>query len=162
MGTIEKDDAFARVARHKKIIELIQEYAIDTQKDLAGRLLKAGFPVTQATVSRDIKALKLTKVTLKDGGSRYCLIEDPKAQSQIKYTRVLQDSVTSIAVGQNLVVIHTVPGMAMGAATALDCLSYRAILGCIAGDDTIFCACSSHEDAKAVAKRLEQVAGVKQ
>ena len=147
----------SRSARHEKIVELILKHPIDTQEELAARLEQEGFVVTQATVSRDIRALKLTKVARKEGGSRYALFEEPVNQDFERLARILRDAVTKIHVGQNLVVIHTVPGMAMGAATALDYLSWKAILGCIAGDDTVFCACLSNKDAELVALRLGQI-----
>ncbi len=148
-----------KTQRHEKIKELIRQYPIDTQEELALRLQKAGFEVTQATVSRDVKSLKLTKVTLKDGGSRYAVLEDPMVQSRNKFQRVLEDAVTGLCVAQNLVVVKTVPGMAMGAATSLDSLAWKEILGCVAGDDTIFCACPSKKEAQEVALRLEQLVG---
>ena len=109
-----------KVARHEKIIELIRQYDIDTQEELAARLNEAGFKVTQATVSRDIRALKMTKVAGKDGKSHYAILSGSSAELGDKYTRVLHDALTSIDVGQNMIVIRTVPGMAMGVAAALD------------------------------------------
>ena len=126
-----------KVARHEKIIELIHQYDIDTQEELASRLNEAGFKVTQATVSRDIRALKLTKVAGKDGKSRYAIINNESGSLGEKYTRVLEDTLLSIDVGQNIIVIKTVSGMAMGVAAALDALKWPEILGCIAGDDTV-------------------------
>ena len=140
-----------KLARHEKIIELIKEYDIDTQEELAARLNEAGFKVTQATVSRDIRALKMTKVAGKDGKSRYAILQDTQPGLGDQYTRVLNDAVVSIEVGQNLVVIKTVTGMAMGVATALE------ILGCIAGDDTIMCACKSSELAEGVMEKLGSI-----
>ena len=87
-------------ARHEKIIELIQQHDIDTQEELAARLNSAGFKVTQATVSRDIRALKLTKVAGKDGKSRYAVLSGASVELGDKYTRVLHDALTSIDVGQ--------------------------------------------------------------
>ena len=107
-----------KVARHEKIIELIQKYDIDTQEELAARLNDAGFKVTQATVSRDIRALKMTKVAGKDGKVRYAVLQDNSQELGDKYTRVLQDALLSVDVGQNIIVVKTVPGMAMGVATA--------------------------------------------
>ena len=97
-------------ARHEKIIELIQQHDIDTQEELAARLNSAGFKVTQATVSRDIRALKLTKVAGKDGKSRYAVLSGASVELGDKYTRVLHDALTSIDVGQNMIVIRSVPG----------------------------------------------------
>ena len=154
-----------KLARHEKIIELIKEYDIDTQEELAGIIgvsrqaisNEAGFKVTQATVSRDIRALKMTKVAGKDGKSRYAILQDTQPGLGDQYTRVLNDAVVSIEVGQNLVVIKTVTGMAMGVATALDALKWPEILGCIAGDDTIMCACKSSELAEGVMEKLGSI-----
>ena len=146
-----------KVARHEKIIELIQQHDIDTQEELAARLNEAGFKVTQATVSRDIRALKMTKVAGKDGKSHYAILKDAAPELGDKYTRVLRDAVISIDVGQNLVVVKTVPGMAMGVAAALDALAWPEILGCIAGDDTIMCACRSSDLALGVMEKLHNI-----
>ena len=143
-----------KLARHEKIIELIKVYDIDTQEELAARLNEAGFKVTQATVSRDIRALKMTKVAGKDGKSRYAILQDTQPGLGDQYTRVLNDAVVSIEVGQNLVVIKTVTGMAMGVATALDALKWPEILGCIAGDDTIMCVVKTSEQAPGVVQKL--------
>ena len=130
-----------KVARHEKIIELIRQYDIDTQEELAARLNEAGFKVTQATVSRDIRALKMTKVAGKDGKSHYAI----------------HDALTSIDVGQNMIVIRTVPGMAMGVAAALDALKWKEILGSIAGDDTVMCVARDGEQAQTAARKLKGI-----
>ena len=132
-----------KVARHEKIIELIHQYDIDTQEELASRLNEAGFKVTQATVSRDIRALKLTKVAGKDGKSRYAIINNESGSLGAKYTRVLEDTLLSIDVGQNIIVIKTVSGM-----------KWPEILGCIAGDDTIMCAAKNADMALGAAEKL--------
>ena len=144
-------------ARHEKIIELIQEYDIDTQEELAARLNEAGFKVTQATVSRDIRALQLMKVAGKDGNSRYAILTEPSVELGDKYTRILQDTLTSLDVGQNMLVIRTVPGMAMGVAAALDALKWKEILGSIAGDDTVMCVARDAEQAEIVAEKLKGI-----
>lgn len=146
-----------KVARHEKIIELIQQYDIDTQEELAARLNEAGFKVTQATVSRDIRALKMTKVAGKDGKSRYAILQDSPVSLGDKYTRVLHDAVTTIDVGQNMLVIKTVPGMAMGVGAAIDALKWSEILGSIAGDDTVMCVAGTSEQATAAAERLKGI-----
>lgn len=146
-----------KVARHEKIIELIHQYDIDTQEELAAKLNEAGFKVTQATVSRDIRALKMTKVAGKDGKSRYAILEDSPSSLSDKYTRVLHDALTSIDVGQNMIVIKTVPGMAMGVAAALDALKWPEILGSIAGDDTVMCAARTSEQAQAARDKLKSI-----
>ena len=146
-----------KVARHEKIKELIRQYDIDTQEELAARLNEAGFKVTQATVSRDIRALKMTKVADGEGRSRYAILQELPSGLGDKYTRVLHDALLTIDQGQNLVVIRTVPGMAMGVAAALDALEWEEILGCIAGDDTVMCAARTTEEASGVVKRLKGI-----
>ena len=125
-----------KVARHEKIIELIRQYEIDTQEELAARLNEAGFKVTQATVSRDILE-EHTPDVLSD-----------------KYSRVLKDAVIAMNIGQNIVVVKTIPGMAMAAAAALDAMKWPEILGCIAGDDTIMCVVKTSEQAPGVVQKL--------
>ena len=146
-----------KTARQDKIIELIQNHQIETQEELASRLSEAGFSVTQATVSRDIRALNLTKLPGTDGKSYYAMLSRDHLAGQDKYLRVLTDTVLTIAVGQNILVIRTAPGMAMGAATALDALSWQEVLGSIAGDDTIMCACASSAEAQTVMHRLKKL-----
>ena len=146
-----------KVARHEKIKELIQQYDIDTQEEPASRLNEAGFKVTQATVSRDIRALKMMKVTGKDGKSRYVILQELPTEMGEKYTRVLHDALLTIDQGQNILVIRTVPGMAMGVAAALDALNWEEILGSIAGDDTVMCVARTLEEASSVAERLKSI-----
>ena len=143
-----------KTKRQTKMLELIKKHDIETQEELSDYLQKEGYQVTQATVSRDIRALKMTKVAGKDGKSRYAILQDTQPGLGDQYTRVLNDAIVSIDVGQNLVVIKTVTGMAMGVATALDALKWPEILGCIAGDDTIMCACKSTELAEGVMEKL--------
>jgi len=141
-------------ARHEKIIELIRKYNIDTQEELASRLNESGFKVTQATISRDIRALNMTKVTGKDGKSRYAILESSSEGAGDKYSRVMRDAIVSADAARNLVVIRTVPGMAMGVAAALDAMKWPEILGSIAGDDTIMCALRTDDEAETVTERV--------
>lgn len=147
-----------KLARHEKIIELIKEYDIDTQEELAARLNEAGFKVTQATVSRDIRALKMTKVAGRNGKSRYAILEEhtPDLLSD-KYARVLKEAVVSMNIGQNIIVVKTISGMAMAAAAALDSMKWPEILGCIAGDDTIICVVKTSEQAPGVVQKLSGI-----
>ena len=143
--------------RQKKIIELIQTYAIDTQEELAQKLRDAGFDVTQATVSRDIRKLKITKAVDRDGKQRYAISEDEEHHAA-KYSRVFKESFVDVQNEGNMVVIHTFSGMAMATATSLDKMKLQGLLGCIAGDDTIFCVCKTEEDAAALAKTIKELA----
>ncbi len=146
-----------KTERHEKILEIIGQYDVDTQEELAARLKEAGFKVTQATVSRDIRALKITKVTGKDGRSRYAVLQDDSAELGDRYTRVLREALTSIDVGQNMLVIKTMPGMAMGVAAALDAMKWEEILGSIAGDDTVMCVAGTAGQAEETARRLREI-----
>ena len=130
-------------SRQSKILELIDQYEIETQEDLAGCLMEAGFPVTQATISRDIRELALTKVSGRNGKPKYAVTDyggTPPPVYLDRYTRVLQDGIVSIVQADNLVVIRTVSGMAMAVAAAVDALGIEEIAGSIAGDDTVMCA----------------------
>ena len=146
-----------KTGRHSKIIELIGKYEIETQEELANLLIEAGFQVTQATVSRDIRELKLTKVTTEDGKQKYAAISNNESVVTDKYIRVLCDGLVSMDMAQNILVIKTVSGMAMAVAAALDSLHLDGVLGCIAGDDTIMCAIRTIEDTEHVMERLRRL-----
>lgn len=140
--------------RHNKIIELIQKYDVETQEELAGRLRDAGFSVTQATVSRDIRELKLSKVPTSGGGQKYVVLKQDDGNMGDKYIRVLHDAFVSVEAAQNILVLKTVSGMAMAAAAALDALKFPEIVGCIAGDDTIFVAAHTLEEAQNLVEKI--------
>lgn len=143
--------------RHAKIIELVNKYEIETQDDLASRLNKAGFNVTQATVSRDIRELKLSKVPVPGGRQKYVVIAGQESQVSDKYTRVLKDGFVSRGFATNLIVIKTVTGMAMAVATAIDNMNIPGIVGCIAGDDTIMCAIHSEAETHEVMELIDKI-----
>ncbi|MDF2539992.1 MAG: argR [Herbinix sp.] len=146
-----------KISRQSKIIELINKYDIETQEELADRLMKDGYNVTQATVSRDIRELKLTKVAVDGGRQKYIVLQKTEPGMSEKYTRVLRDAFISMDMAQNILVIKTVSGMAMAVAAALDALRINSIVGCIAGDDTIMCAIRTKEDTIAVMERLNRL-----
>ena len=145
-----------KVKRQSKIIELISRYEIETQEELADYLNKAGYRVTQATVSRDIRELKLTKVQSESGKQRYVALQHQGPFSD-KYIRVLKDGFVSMDIAQNILVIKTVSGMAMAVAAALDAIHFHEIVGCIAGDDTILCAVRSTEDNVQVMDKIRRL-----
>lgn len=145
-------------SRHEKIIELVREKQIETQEELAALLQASGYKVTQATVSRDIKDLKLTKVSRDGKRPVYQLMtEKEEDERQGKYTRVLKDAFVSMDIGGNLLVIRTVSGMAMAVGAAIDGLKYEKILGCVAGDDTLMCAVKTAEDALMIMEKLRKI-----
>ena len=134
--------------RHDKIIELINSHEVETQEQLASLLKEAGYDVTQATVSRDIRQMKLTKQVTPDGRQKYVYTTaDPEVMHD-KYVSVIKAGYVSMDVAGNLLVIRTVSGMAMAVAAAIDALDMPEIIGCIAGDDTIFVAMKSEEIAR--------------
>lgn len=145
-----------KLERHSKIVELIGKYEIETQEELAEYLNQAGFAVTQATVSRDIRELKLTKVQSESGKQRYVVLQNQSSFSD-KYIRILRDGYMSMDMAQNILVIKTVSGMAMAVAAALDALHFSEIVGCIAGDDTIMCAVRSADDTILVMDKLKKL-----
>ena len=146
-----------KLKRHTKILELIHEYEIETQEELAQRLEEAGFKVTQATVSRDIRELCLTKVANKKGRSIYAVLQGQNPNLSEKYSRVLRDAFVSMDTAQNILVIKTVPGMAMGVAAALDELKFSEIIGSIAGDDTVMSVIKTADQSLLVMEKLRKI-----
>ena len=145
--------------RRAKVIELIGKYQIETQDELAAKLEEAGFPVTQATISRDIRELKLTKVSVDGVHQRYTHLQEKEADLSFKYVRVLQDGFLSMDPAENLLVIKTLSGMAMAVAAALDNLEVSGIVGSIAGDDTVMCAVQSVGEVPEVMNRIMRLLG---
>ncbi len=145
-----------KTKRHSKIVELINAFDIETQEELAQKLEESGFVVTQATVSRDIRDLKLSKVILGDGRQKYSLMPKQDGISE-KYVRILREAFVSMDMAQNILVVKTVSGMAMAAAAALDSMQMSEIVGCIAGDDTIMAAIRSTDDTVVVMERIRKL-----
>lgn len=143
-----------KIKRHNKIIELISNNEIETQEELADMLMEEGHNVTQATVSRDIRELKLSKVSTEDGKQKYAILNNFDIEMSEKYIRVLKDGYVAMEPAQNIIVIRTVTGMGMAVATAIDILEISGIVGCIAGDDTVFCAIKSDDKIQDVMEKL--------
>ena len=144
-------------SRHDKIIEIIARNDVETQEQLASLLKEAGYDVTQATVSRDIRQMKLSKQVTEDGKQKYVYSTADSEAMQDKYVSVLKAGYVSMEVAQNLLVIKTVSGMAMALATAIDALDIPEVIGCIAGDDTSFVAIRSYEEALVVRDRFSEM-----
>lgn len=140
--------------RHRKIVEIIEKYDVETQEELAGYLKEAGLKVTQATVSRDIRELKLSKIPSGTGKQKYVVLKQDESFLGDKYIRVLRDGFTSMDMAQNILVVKTVSGMAMAVAAALDALKFPEVVGCIAGDDTIMVAVRTVEDTQALMDKI--------
>lgn len=146
-----------RINRHLKILEIITKENIETQQELAEKLVIAGFSVTQATVSRDIRELKLTKITNYEGKQIYTALPAVANEMNENLIRVFIDSVISIEFGGNIIVIKTHEGMAMAVAVSLDKMNNTEILGTIAGDDTIFCVLKTNADSVNLKKKLDDI-----
>jgi len=127
--------------RHAVVVDLINKYEIETQEELAEYLRREGFDVTQATVSRDIRELHLSKIAIGNGRQKYIISQQGEDNNLgNKYVRVLREGFLSVQMAQNILVIKTEQGMAMAVAAALDSMECHEIVGSIAGDDTIMCA----------------------
>ena len=142
-----------KTTRQAKILELIQKKDVETQEELSAYLEKEGFQVTQATVSRDIRELKLTKISTDNGRQKYAVITDADSNMMEKYARVLREGFLSVDAAENIVVIKTVSGMA----GAVDAMRMQEIVGSLAGDDTILCVIRTSDDAVHIMKKLRKI-----
>jgi transcriptional regulator of arginine metabolism len=133
--------------RHIKILSIIQDRQIHTQEELADALIAEGYNVTQATVSRDIKDLKLIKETNNEGKAIYKAGRNNSEVISERLITVLRQSYIGSDVAQNILVVKTLPGMAQAAASAIDAYDFKNLVGTIAGDDTVFIAMKTIDDA---------------
>lgn len=143
--------------RHAKILDIITEYPIETQDELLTRLKNEGYKATQATISRDIKDLRLVKTLGSDGKYRYVSASKNSTDIRSNFSSLFASSVNSIDFAQNIVVIKTLSGMAQAVCAALDSNDYKAVVGTIAGDDTIFIACRSSQLAVNLTEELKKL-----
>ena len=146
-----------KTRRQSKILELIQKNDIETQEELSAYLVKEGYKVTHATVSRDIREMKLTKVALSNGRQKYVALNDAREDMSEKYVRVFRDGFVSMDMAQNILVIKTVSGMASAVCAAIDAMQIHEIVGSIAGDDTIMCAIRTVDDTVSIMKKLRKI-----
>ena len=143
--------------RHARILELVSKYEIETQEDMMTRLLADGFKVTQATVSRDLKELKLTKTLTARGTYRYAVNTARQHTGSVKLNNAMVDSIIQVDYSLNNVVIKTYPGLANAVASGVDALNMHSILGCVAGDDTIIIVTRDEESSKEISQTLTQL-----
>ncbi len=146
-----------KIERQAKILELIVKNEIGTQEELTAKLEEAGFNATQATVSRDIREMKLTKVADGAGKLRYVAFRSTEDDMNEKYIRIFLDGFISMDNAGNILVVKTVSGMAMAVAAALDHMDFPEIVGSIAGDDTIMCAIRSLDDTVSLMGKLKKL-----
>ncbi len=146
--------------RHGKILELVEQYHIDTQEELLRRLREAGFDVTQATVSRDMKELRLVKTLSPDGRYQYSAAgQEPAKEPASKFLPLLSTSVRSVDNAMNLVIMKTPPGMAPAVCAAMDAMAWDGLVGTLAGDDTLFLACKDEASALRMVEKTKKMIG---
>jgi transcriptional regulator of arginine metabolism len=146
-----------KYSRHAKILELIEKYQIETQEELAEKLREHGMDVTQATVSRDIKELRLIKVMADEGRYKYASIAQNDGNISNKLLTVFTESFVSCDYANNIVVVKTLPGMAQASASAIDALKWTEIIGSIAGDDTIMIICRAEKIAEELVDKFNRM-----
>ena len=146
-----------KVDRHSKILQILENNIVETQEDLTELLSQNGIDVTQATVSRDIRELKLIKVLTDSGQYKYAPYNTDSVSLDSKIVTIFAEAVLTIDYAGNFVCIHTITGMANAAAVAIDSLKYPEILGCVAGDDTIFILVRSEEQAVKLVKYFRDI-----
>lgn len=146
-----------KVIRHAKILELISSRDIETQEDLAKELQNGGILVTQATVSRDIKELKLIKVSGASGKYKYAQVSPTESFLSNKLVNIFSQTVLNIDMVDKFVVIKTISGSGSAAAEAIDSLNFEEIVGTVAGDNTIFVLARSPEKGKELYLKLKKM-----
>jgi len=149
-----------KIARHSKIIEIIQTKEVETQEQLAEELRSKGFDITQATVSRDIKELKLIKVMNSHGTHKYATIAPEDIFLSNKLVNIFCQTVLYVDHVDNFIVLKTISGSAPAAAEALDSLKFNGIVGTIAGDNTVFILARKEEDTKEIVQRIKKMINV--
>lgn len=140
--------------RQEKIIEIIENQVVETQEALQEKLRECGFDVTQATVSRDIKELRLTKVSARGNRYKYAVLDSDDPKQAAKFVFIMKETILSVQCAQNMLVIKTFSGMAQAAAAALDALLGAEIIGSIAGDDTVFAVTADNDEAQTLRQKI--------
>lgn len=146
-----------KIDRHSKILEILNKYEVETQEDLTNYLREAGINVTQATVSRDIRQMKLVKVMTKTGKYKYAAYSNQSSDLDDRIVNVFREALLTIDYANNFVCLHTISGMAQAAAVAIDALKLNEVIGTVAGDDTIFILVRDEEKAKVLVKKFESL-----
>ena len=146
-----------KIKRQAKILEIIQDCSIETQDELIRALEESGYSATQATVSRDIKELRLIKIL--DGNGKYCysVMKAESEQVSGKFMSIFQDAVSSIDFAGNLVVVKCLSGMAQAACAAMDSLQWESIVGTLAGEDPFVCITRTNESAVQLVEELKKL-----
>ena len=143
--------------RQNRILELVSKYEIETQEDMMSRLQSEGFKVTQATVSRDLRELKLTKTLTARGTYRYSVSSGRAHAGNVRLNNAMVDSIVQVEYSFNNVVVRTYPGLAAAVASAIDAMNMSNILGCVAGDDTIIIVTLNEESSKEIMEKITEL-----
>ena len=147
-------------SRHTRILEIIGENVIETQDELIAKLRESGYPVTQATVSRDIKQLGLVKTAAKNGGYQYTAARSDSAGNESKLKNIMRETVLSAQNAENIVVIKTYSGMANAACEVFDALQWKNVVGTLSGDDTFLIVVKNDEDAREFTAYVKEIIGL--
>lgn len=148
-----------KIKRHNKILEIIENYNIETQEELIDKLRLAGYDVTQATISRDIRELKLLKVMSETGSYKYVIPGGGQHDHKHIYSKAIDGSIRSVDYAMNNIVIKTYPGMANAVAARIDSLHEFDILGSVAGDDCIIMVTKTAESAEFLTAKFRELIG---
>lgn len=146
-----------KITRHAKIIEIISSKDIETQEELADELKKEGFEITQATVSRDIKELKLIKISAGNGKYKYAPISPSEKFLSTKLVNIFSQTVVGVENIDNFIILKTISGSAATAAEAIDFLNMDGIAGTIAGDNTVFILTRNIEKAQILVQKIQKM-----
>lgn len=146
-----------KAKRHAMIVKMIVSQNIETQEELARALGEHGFSVTQATVSRDIKELRLIKVLTPEGRYKYATVEKAEADLQERFIQMFANCVLSVASAGNLIVVKTITGSASAAGEAIDSMKWPEVLGSIAGDNTVFIAIHDVKSVQDVVRKFQKM-----
>lgn len=143
--------------RQEKILELIAKYEIETHDEMITKLREDGYNVTQATISRDLRELKLTKVLTSRGTYKYTVNNSRHHANNVKFNNAVVDSIVSVDYAGNNIVLKTYPGMAQAVASSVDALSVESILGCVGGDDTIIIVTRDEESSAEISEKIKEL-----
>ena len=144
--------------RQNAIVQIINTHNIETQEEVLEKLKEEGYDTTQATVSRDIRRLGITKISFGDGRNKYCVSSEFISQEKESYRQVLSSGLVTIDYSENIIVVKTVSGMAMAVGAAIDAIDINGIMGCIAGDDTLFLAIKHKNQADDIVAQIRRAA----
>ena len=143
--------------RQEKILDLISRYEIETQDEMIEKLRNDGYNVTQATISRDMRELKLTKVLTSRGSYKYTVNYTRNPSTNVKFNNAVVDSIVSVDYAGNNIVLKTYPGLAQAVGSSVDALNISSILGCVAGDDTVIIVTKDIDASKDISEKLREL-----